>query len=230
MQLDLKQDSKGDLVDYLNVGTYVIAMAAGLVLSAYFFREYFAKKLRASLAWAIGLLLYSLTQIQPVLVEISGPTEVGTTTMTIGFLMLALAMTLLYYGTSQLFFSQGSFFREKMSIIIMLIFFVIIILFSSLSKPEDFIAGATALSGIIVMGPIKAIIAFLFYRVFRRLTADDPRRMTVFLLAFGWALDALTAFVFGLALSATIEAVTHLVHAVAWIIILYGMTAGKVTR
>lgn len=217
-------------MNYLVVGTYIVAIAAGLVLSIYFFRDYFAKKLRASLAWGVGLLLYSLTQIQPILVEISGPTEVGVTTMTIGFLILALAMVLLYYGAAQLFFSPGSFFRERFTVILLMIFFSIITLFSTLSSQEEFIAGATFLSGIIVMGPIKSVIAFLFYRVYRRLETDDPRKRTVSLLVYGWALDAFTAFVFGLALSVSIEAVTHLLHAVAWVIIFYGMAIGKVAR
>ncbi|MBU7037776.1 MAG: hypothetical protein HXS52_07570 [Theionarchaea archaeon] len=217
-------------MNYLVTGTYVVAIAAGLVLSLYFFRDYFAKRLRASLAWAVGLFLYSLTQIQPILVEVSGPTQVGVLAMTLGFMVLALAMVLLYYGASQLFFSSGSFFREKFSVILLVIFFSIIALFSIFADEQDFIAGATVLSGIIVMGPIKFSIAFLFYRVYRRLEAGDPRRRTVSLLAYGWALDALTAVIFGLALSVAVEAATHLLHAVAWIVIFYGMAIGKVTR
>ena len=212
-------------MEIIPIASYSVSILAGSILAAYFFREYFAKRLRASLAWAAGLLLYVLIQVFDLIVQFRGEAAAGKPILVAGFLMLAFAMSLLYYGTSLLFFSPGSFFREKMTAVIMFVYFVVIVAFSLELPLEGFRAAVTPLVSIGVLFPIKVMIAALFYRVFRRLEVGDPRKQTVLLLASGWGLDGLSALLLWL-----IEPASHAMHAIAWIMILYGMTMGKVTK
>ncbi|MBU7016050.1 MAG: hypothetical protein HXS44_00970 [Theionarchaea archaeon] len=215
-----------------SVISYSVAIAATLLLSAYFFREYATKRLRASLAWAIGLLLYAFGQISDLSVDISGEVAVGKPTLAVALIFVALGMTLFYYGTSLLFFSPGSFFREKISVIIFVIYTVFFFYLITV-LPLEGLKGAVVMPiQLGTMFPIFLVIAILFYRVSERLSRDDPRRRTVTLVAVGWSLAAVNAFLRGTILgrSTTIDTAILALHAVAWLFVLYGMAIGKAAR
>ena len=216
-------------IDY--VVSYVVAIIATGIISAYFFREYSLKKLRASLAWAVGLLLYMITQIGHLASSMFGDIAVGKPMFAILLIALAVSFALLYYGTSQLFFDEESFFREKMAI---LIFLVCLVVFSYLliTVPTEGFADASRLPVEIIATILFLTIAALFYRVFRGLAPDDHRRIIILLVSAGWFLAAVDTFYLGFfeGVSRISDAGINLVHLIAWLLILYGMVLGKATR
>lgn len=223
------------MASIIYLATYVIATIATFILAVYFLREYFAKRLPASLAWSIGFLLYGFGQLTDILINLIGEVSVGKPAIALGLIIVASAMTLFYYGTSQLFFSPKSFFREKMSVIVFLLFIVFYSILLWSYPTEGFrtaVVGWTETSILIIF----LVISILFYRVSRRLTSGDPRRKIVFLVSAGWFLAAIDAFYLGvfqgfLQYTPPIaDAGIHLIHAAAWLLILYGMAIGKAAR
>ncbi|KYK36435.1 MAG: hypothetical protein AYK19_08625 [Theionarchaea archaeon DG-70-1] len=216
-------------IDY--VISYIVTIGATLILSMYFFREYYLKRLRASLAWAAGLLLYGIVQIGHLAVAMVGEVAMGKPAMGGALVILALALTLIYYGTSQLFFSPGSFFREKMSAFVLLICFVLFAVLLATFPTEGFAARIPP-----YVEPLATLVFLFtgvsFYNVFRRLGPGDPRRRTVLLVSLGWFLVVIDTIYLGFAqgLSRTLDTVINIEHAVAWLLLLYGMALGKAAR
>ena len=214
------------------IGSYVVSSAATFVLFIYFLREWRAKKLRASLAWCLGFLFYFFTMVTDLAVAMIGEVSAGAAAIAFGLLVVALGVTLFYYGASLLFFSQGSFFREKLSLIILVIFTVLSIYLVVTLPTEGFRDEAAPYIQLMLMSPVFLVIAVLFYRVSTRLGADDPRRRTVLLVASGWFILLINSIYRGtyLGYSATVDAIVNLVHLAAWFMLLYGMVYGRVAK
>ncbi|MBU7044328.1 MAG: hypothetical protein HXS47_12130 [Theionarchaea archaeon] len=218
-------------VSMLYTVSYIIAIAAAIILSMYFFREYSIKRLPASLAWGIGFILYALAQTSHLIAELFGEVTLGKSGYFGGLLIYAIAMTLFYYGTSLLFFNPGSFFREKAAILI----FAVLGSFSGYITYSFPLEGFTQTAGTYiqsVMWIIFLIITFLFYRVTRRLPKNDPRKKVLSLVSVGWAMVTMYTLYLGLLIGrwVIIDALFLIIHAVAWIMILYGMVLGKAAK
>lgn len=223
------------MVSMIYVVTYAVAAIATFGLAVYFIREYFIKKLSASLAWALGLGLYGFAMVTDISTKVAGEVSVGKPAIGIGLVIFTLSLTLFYYGSSQLFFSKGSFFREKMSVVIFVLFMVLNIVLLVRIPLEGFRDLAAWATELIQAAPIFLVIAILFYRVSRRLAGDDPRRRIVSLVSAGWTLAFFNAVYLGTQSVVKFEspigdAVINLLHAVAWVFILYGMAIGKAAR
>lgn len=214
------------------IGSYVVSSAATFVLSIYFLREWRAKKLRASLAWCLGFLFYFFTMVTDLAISMFGEVSAGTATIAFGLLVVALGVTLFYYGAALLFFSPKSFFREKLSVIIMAIFIVLSIYLVATHPAEGFRDAAAPYIQLLLMSPVFFVIAVLFYQVSRRLDADDPRKRTVLLVSSGWFILLINSLYRGtyLGYSATVDAILNLVHLGAWFVLLYGMVYGRVSK
>lgn len=214
------------------LASYTVAISATLILSAYFFREYYLKKLRTSLAWAVGLLLYAVSQLGHVFATVYGEITLGKPVLVIVIMPLALTMTLFYYGTSVLFFKKGSFFRERVPIILLLIYVIYLAIIIAVLPEEGFAAKAAAPIELGVILPIFLVIAILFYRLSRRIPVDDPSKRIVFIVSLGWFMASVDAFYLALFMgSSTItDSLINIVHAIAWILILYGMALGKAAK
>lgn len=218
-------------VSMLYTISYIIAIAAAVTLSLYFFREYSIKKLPASLAWGIGFILYAFAQSEHLIAVLFGEVALGKPGYLGGLLIYAVAMTLFYYGTSLLFFNPGSFFREKVATII----FAVLALYSGYITYSFPIEGFTKAAGTYiqsVMWIIFLIITFLFYRVTRRLPIKDPRKKVLSLVSLGWALVTIYTLYLGLLMGrwTIVDAVFLILHAAAWSMILYGMVLGKAAK
>jgi hypothetical protein len=212
--------------------SYAISVVVTFVLSMYFFREYRYKKLRASLAWGIGLFLYAFTQLTDISVAVFGEMSVGKPGLVAGLVVTALGMVLFYYGTSLLFFSPGSFFREKMSALILVVYTLYFSYLVITLPVEGFREAVVAPIHIGLLVPIFLVISVLFYRVSRRLPHDDPRRRTILLVSAGWLClvfnSGFRAFFLGY--NPILDALIESLHVLAWILILYGMVLGKVAK
>lgn len=216
---------------HIAVICYVVAILATAILAGYFFREYLNKKLRASLAWAVGLFLITLALFTDLIVELFGEIAVGTLGLGIALMIVVFALSLLYYGTSLLFFSPGSFFREKFSILIICILGIYFILLLMRYQAGEFREIALTWVNALAMSPILFVIGFLFYRVSRRLNSNDPRRRTILLVSAGWFFitgnSVTRQFLGG---NQYLDSIIHLFVAIGWVLVLYGMILGKATK
>ncbi|MGD2248632.1 MAG: hypothetical protein PVF58_09515 [Candidatus Methanofastidiosia archaeon] len=212
--------------------SYVVSIVATATLAVYFFREYAQKKLRASLAWGLGLLVYVFAMITDFSVDISGEMAVGKPALLIGLMVTFAGMTLFYYGTSLLFFNRGSFFREKISALLF-IFYIAVSVYLVVTLPtEGFKEAVRFPLETFLISPVYFAISILFYRVSARVDSDDPRRQTILFVAAGWFLLLIGGLYRGLFFgsSAAFDSLSHIVRATAWLLILYGMTFGKAAR
>jgi hypothetical protein len=145
---------------------------------------------------------------------------------------LAVALTLFYYGTSVLFFKSGSVYRERVPLILFIFYVVYLVIIVVIFPEEGFIDKAAAPIELVVILPIFLVIAFLFYRLSRRIPPEDPSKQIVFIVSLGWFLAAVDAFYLALFLgsSGITDSLINIVHAAAWLLILYGMALGKAAR
>jgi hypothetical protein len=214
------------------VFSYLVAIGVGIILSIFFLLEYRRKKLHASLAWGLGFLLYWIAQSVDLSTLIFGEPVVGRVALWAGLTIAWLSIVLFYYGASLLFFSPASFFRERFTVaiaVICLAFFTYTIATFPLVGFRDVIRPYVQL---LVSFPVFIVISYFFFRTSRRLASDDPRRQTVILVAFGWFINALYAVFFAefQGLYSTVDVLFYLLHATAWILLLFGMRLAKVSR
>jgi hypothetical protein len=209
----------------------VMAVATGL-LAVFFSLEFFAKRLRATGAWACAFWFYFFGLVVDLVVLIFEEIPAGKAALFAGLMMLALAMTLFYYGTSLLFFGPGSFYREKMSILVMLIYTVYSAYLIMTLPEKGFREAVIAPIQLGLMTPIFFVIAVLFYRVSMRLAPKDPRRRTILLVAGGWFLTMVNAIGRGAAtgISSSLDSVISVIGAIGWLLVLYGMALGKAAK
>ena len=208
---------------------YIINALATFVLGCYFLKEFINKRLKASLAWGIGFLMWS-----PVIANLAfmATVEISKVAVMGGFVITSIMVALLYYGASLLFFNEESFFREKFTVI-----YFLATLFVGLGLAYVTPAGEGFVEKI--RGPSSAmytllsiVIGTLFLKVSRRLNTTDPRRKTITLVAAGWYIIGLWEAYIGLAWLEypSIEAIIFLLGSFGFILLLYGMTTGKTTK
>lgn len=223
-----------NVVEVVVIASYIVSFIAALILSVYFFREYFRKKLRASIAWAFAFLGFAVMSVSDISITAMGGEEVagGGAVLILGMLFLTFTMTLFYYGTSLLFFNPGSFFREKMTAIIGIVYIIFSFYLVITIPVEGFRDAVAPYLQLLLMTPLYFVIAVLFYRVSRRLPSDDPRRRTVFFVSAGWFLQLINSIYRGAFLDpfGASNAFFVILSSLGMILILYGLALGKAAR
>lgn len=217
-----------ETIELVRLACYGINALVLFVLAGYFGLEYSRKKLRASLAWTLGFLLFGIVVVNLAFLATAGVTKPQ---VVLGAVLTASNMALLYYGASLLFFSEKSFFREKMTVAIFSLFLVITVFVVYLIPVEE-LAEKLRLPFTGLMALITAVIAILFYRVRTRLAIGDPRRRTVTYVSAAWAVITLWLFYIAMfwAVYPQIEAGVFLLGSFGFILLLYGMTTGRATK
>lgn len=217
-----------ETIELVRLICYGISIIACFILSGYFFREFNAKKLRASLAWGLGFLLFGFGQMTTAFLATA---EVSRSGIAVGAVFTAGMISLLYYGASLLFFREKSFFREKMAAVIFIVAFALEI-FLAYIAPENQIAEFVRGPTTAFLGIIYFLIAVLFFRVSRRLPDGDPRRRTLSLVSAGWVIILIWNIYLGLFWGdyPSIESGVYIFGSFGYILLLYGMTTGKTTR
>ena len=212
--------------------SYAVGVTASLILSMYFLYDYARRRFRSSLAWGIGLFLYSVGEATDIFVDVSGEVALGKAGLFGALLVVAWGMTFLYYGTALLFFEERSFFREKMAAIIFAIYVVYSGYLVAVLPVEGFRQAVVTPIQLGLMTPIFAAAAVLFYSISRKMEKDDPARKSALLVSAAWGLLVVNSVSRGLFLeySALTDAVIQGLHIVAWVLILYGMTMGKAAQ
>lgn len=214
------------------VVSYTIAIVAVISLSGYFFREYSIKKMQTSLAWSFGFLFYGIAQIAHLSADVLGDVRVGKPVFGIGMMMLVFAITLFYYGTSLLFFDEGSFLREGLPVIIFLGYTAYSIVILIELPLEGFVEGVAPLLSLGEMMPMFLVIAAPFYYTSKKLDQSDPRKHMLLLLFTGWFFVAVSSAYIGTSLgfSGITDSMIYMLQMLAWLLILYGMIVGKAAK
>jgi len=218
-----------ETLELIRLACYGVDIIACFLLVGYFTREYMVKRLRASLAWAMGFFLFSFIIIS--LASYTTVAVVSRSQVLIALAFAASAVSSLYYGTSLLFFTEGSFFREKITAV----FFVVVLLIGSVityTTPEDQLVAAVGLWTTWIFFAFYIVIGALFYRVSRKLLRRDPRRRAITLVSLAWFIVAIWNVYVGLLWgeNPAVEAIMFLFGSFGFILLLYGMTAGKTTK
>jgi len=119
-----------------------------------------------------------------------------------------------------------------MTAIIILIYIVFFGYLVATLPVEGFRQAVVAPVQLALMTPIYFVIAVLFYRVSRRLSHDDPRRQTVLLVSAGWFIQVFVSVSRGalLGYSEIYDGIVHILLAIGWVLVFYGMILGKAAR
>ena len=217
-----------DIVEVIRLACYVVNIIASFTLAGYFLREYMSKKLRASFAWGLGFTLLGFVIVTQVFLF---AVQVSRSLIMIGIIFASIVIALLYYGTSLLFFSEGSFFREKMTAIY---FFLMLLVGEVVSyiAPEERIIEYSRGSTAFIYTFVYFLIGILFYRVSRRIPKEDLRRRTISLVSVAWFIIGIWMIYQGLYWGEypMIEAGVFLFGSLGFLLLLYGMTTGKTAR
>jgi beta propeller repeat protein len=225
-------DTNGDLLSILvNISSQMLLivlifeLVATLILSVYFFRDFILRKFRASLAWGVGFIPYNWFVDNFLYSAILSTTTIA-----------ALGITSLYYGTSLLLFSKGSFFREKVSVLIMLIYSVFAFYFVT-TDPYSRMRDITIVLPILKT-PILLMIAILFYRIYRKIDSDDSSKRISLMATTAWFLLAISSVFMALwwgyyesfdlpSLVFPIVLIMSGLQPIAWILMVYSMVIRK---
>jgi hypothetical protein len=204
---------------------YTLDIIALVLLAGYFIREFVAKRLRASLAWGLGFLFFIF-----VILNLAGLAvgEVSKSTVLFGVILSSLSLTLYYYGASLLFYGEGSFMREKMTVIIFIIIFGIASSIVYITPAAEL--AETLRAPFIAMAVLVTLtISVLFYQVSRRLDRADHRRRTVTLVSLAWLVVTIWLCYIGLfwGVYPLLEAGVFVLGSVGFLLLLYGMTTAK---
>jgi hypothetical protein len=216
-----------ETIELIRIACYALNAISCFTLAVYFVREFFTKRLRPSLAWAVGFGSLGVAIIAMAMTTM----EVSKSVLTAGFLLSTLTAPSLYYGASLLFFKEGSFFREKFTVIFYLVVLIVGLTVIVITPVEYLVERLT-----FIVQPIYLfaylVIGILFLQVSRRLPTNDPRRRTITLVAAAWGIISFwVAYVlFFLYKYIALEAVVFLIGSVGFLLLLYGMTTGKTSK
>lgn len=217
-----------ETIELVRLACYAVNIIASFLLAGYFIREFITKRLRASLAWGLGFTMLGIVLIT---LAFAVTTVISKPALYFGFLFSATTISLLYYGTSLLFFREGSFFREKMTVILWL---AVILIGWSLTYiiPADQVLERTRLPSSVINVLIYFVIGILFYQVSRRIPKEDPRRRTITLVAIAWFIITFWNAYIGAFVGEYVlpEAIVFLFGSFGFMLLLYGMTTGKTAR
>lgn len=199
------------------------------MLAIYFLNRYSKKRAGIPLAWGTGFFFFGLSQIPILAMRYFEDAATNMYFALLGAFLAALSLALLYYGTSLLFFTKGSFMQKKLSIIFFMVMAIIILAFPLLTTAENVLKSVFIVVATGFIFPIVLIIALLFFVIWHKLDHANPRRVNVFLVAVAWliysVINGIGAFYFVTAF----ELIFYVLSIVSFLLLLYGMTLGKAT-
>lgn len=218
-----------DIIEFIRLACYAVNTVVCLSLVGYFIRDYMVKKLRTSLAWAVGFLMLSFLIVS--LAMYTTIAEVSRAQVMFSFVLAATGVSSLYYGASLVFFGEESFFREKITVI----FFLIVLFIGSFltyTTDKSQLIPTVGFWTVWIFMAFYVAIGTMFYWVSRKVPDTDPRRRAIALVAVAWYIIAFWNSYVGLAWgeNVAVEAVVFLLGSFGFLLLLYGMTVGKTTR
>ena len=204
-------------------------MTIKYILAIYFCGRYLQKKERVPLVWGMGFFFLGLSQVPFMAMRyFQDPTTNAEFALFAAFLA-ALSLALLYYGTSLLYFIKGSFMREKLSIISFVVMMAVILVFLLTQSREAILKSLFMVVSVVFIFPMLFVVAVIFFMIWRRLEADDPRKTSVFMVGAALLtysiLSGTTSTYFGTPYDWIFIALSIL----SFVVLLYGMILGRAT-
>ncbi len=205
---------------------FYVNTAVQLYLSLLFFSKYKKDNNKISIVWSAGFLLYGLSGIifEAVRDDILPKSQF---TLFIRSSLIALGISLFYYGTSLLFFDRGSFKREKASIMLILVMLFANIYFIYLHSHigiDQLIDILNNLYVYVFIVPVFLLMSYLFARAAKNLKYGDPRRINIILVSAGWGCIALFNLFYPITYSSESHVIVRSGAIVSRLLLLVGMT------
>jgi len=207
----------------------IVSISVKFMLAIYFLNRYSKKRAGIPLAWGTGFFFFGLSQIPILAMRYFEDAATDMYFALMGAFLAALSLALLYYGTSLLFFTTGSFMQKKLSIIFFVVMAIIILAFPLLTTAENVLKSIFMVVATGFIFPIMLIMAFLFFIIWHKLDPINPRRVNVFLVAVAWLIYSLVNGIGSFFFVTAFDVLFYLLSIISFLILLYGMTLGKAT-
>jgi len=209
---------------------FYISILVCAAIAVYFLRGFLSnRRLRASLWWATGFLLFAFGILAMTVATVYGFHRI---LVVLTFAFVAASVTFLYYAASLLFFSRKSFFREKFAVIL---FAVSVFLFSlPVYLSEEHTAEIMRSSMIALFAVAFLVIAVLFSlfnQVARPLRGGHPCRTLGALQSLAWWIIAVWSLCFALFWGSIIVIGSIFgLSSFEFILLLYGCKGGDIVK
>jgi hypothetical protein len=208
--------------------TFYINNGVQLILAAYFAKKYLDTEVKACTAWSAGFLSYAISGIffEMIKKDIFAYT---TANIFLRATLIAAGIVLFYYGVSLLFF-EGGFIRQK-GITLALFFIMLLVNTYYAYASEDVVSYVKTLNIIytyLFIFPLFTVISILFYQIYRRLPAVDPRRRNMLLLSLAWLGLAVFNMLYPLTYAASYHWITRTGTTASRLLLLYGMIYAEI--
>jgi len=215
--------------DVLRETSNLISIGVKIVLVFYFFRRYSQSRAATPLMWGTGFLFFALSQIPIMIMRYFQDPNTNMQFALLASSLAALAFTFLYYGTALLFFKKGSFMRKKLSIIFFVAMMAVILMFPITMSTETVLK---SMFMVVVTGfffPITLLMAIIFFMIWSRLSADNPRKPNVLLVGAAWLLYSMQSLLTSTYFGKHYDWGFYILASCLFLMLLYGMTFGKAT-
>lgn len=210
------------------ISTFV-SIGVKFLLAIYFFSQYTKKKRRAPLVWCGGFFLFGLSQVPILAMRYFRDPTTNIFFALLAAFLAALSLGLLYYGASLLYFTQGSFMREKFSVILWAAMLAAIIVFVYMVPREAILSSVFFMVAAGFIFPVLLAVALIFFVVWYKLDPTNPKRVNVLLVGAAWlaysVVNGIGSFYFG----TPFEWMFYILSIVSFLFLLFGMSIGKVT-
>ncbi|MBU7014806.1 MAG: hypothetical protein HXS52_01575 [Theionarchaea archaeon] len=207
----------------------LVSIGVKFLLAVYFFRIYSQKKSEVPLILGTGFSFFGLSQIPILSMRYFDDPTTNMYFALLGAFLAALSLALLYYGTSLLYFKAHSFMRKPFSILLFVVMLAVILCFPFTLSTEAILKNVFVVVATGFIFPILSLVAVIFFYIWLRLEPDNPRRISVLLVAAAWLTYSLAngigSFYFGTAF----DWIFYTLCIIAFLVLLYGMTLGKAT-
>ncbi len=216
-------------VEILRWTSTLVSISVKFVLAGYFLMKYSHKRMTVPLVWGIGFFFFGFSQVPILIMRYFRDPTTNMAFALLGAFIAILSLAFLYYGASLLFFAKGSFMQKPLSLIFFVVMLVCLAVFPFMIAPENILRSIFFLVATGFIFSLLLIVALIFFVTWRHLEPDIPRRPNVLFVAVAWAVYAVTNGLGSFSVGTPFEWIFYVVSSVAFLFLLYGMTAGKAT-
>jgi hypothetical protein len=218
------------MVEILRWISTIVSIGVKFFLACYFIRIYSREKIPTPLIWGTGFFFFGLSQLPGLAYRYFEDPFTASAFTLLGTFLVALSLSILYYGASILLFLKGSFMRKPLTLIFFGIMACVTAGLAVMVTPENVLTLGFLVTATGLIFPMSMIIGCVFIRTWHKLDSDNPRRVNVFLVGCAWSIYGLVNGIGSFYVTSTYEWIFYILAIVAFLILLYGMTLGKVTQ
>ncbi len=210
------------------ISTFV-SIGVKFLLAVYFFSQYTKKKRRAPLVWCGGFFFFGLSQVPILAMRYFRDPTTNIFFALLAAFLAALSLGLLYYGASFLYFTQGSFMREKFSVILWVMMMAAVTVFVYVVPREAILNSVFFMVATGFIFPVLFAVGLIFFVVWYKLDPTNPRRVNVLLVGAAWLAYSLVNGIGSFYFGKPLEWMFYVLSIVSFLTLLFGMSMGKAT-